>query len=231
MGNELEAEGRRGKWYVICDSSFELGGVKVHWHALWMPSREALWSSLLSNKSTMTWDPAGRDWSLWVFRGGSLTQQRAGPRMYSERSTGYAFMHLFLSPLTNLSFMGFRKPMGIGVTEMNRGQFSPSGRSGSACSQAHDSVMGLGWIWWAGRWAGWTGRSRRHFGAHWRMAPLLDRRHPQACDLTSRSFIVKIRKSPSLLTDSVPSHSVDLACEPWEHSGTLCAVCNLCDCI
>lgn len=62
--------------------------------------------------------------------------------MYSERSTGYAFMHLFLRPLTNLSFMGFRKRMGVGVTEMNRGQFSPSGRSGSTCSQAHDSIMG-----------------------------------------------------------------------------------------
>lgn len=51
-------------------------------------------------------------------------------------------MHLLLSPLTSLSFKGFRKPVGTGVTEMNRGQFSPSGKSGSACSQTHDRVMG-----------------------------------------------------------------------------------------
>lgn len=70
--------------------------------------------------------PNWRDWGLCLQRRGSYLQ-RARPRMYSERSTGYAFRHLFLSPLTQLSFKGFRKPMGIGVTEMNRGQFSPSG--------------------------------------------------------------------------------------------------------
>ena len=45
-------------------------------------------------------------------------------------------------PFNQLSSMGFRKPMGTGVTEMNRGQFSPFGSSGSACNQVHVSVIG-----------------------------------------------------------------------------------------